>query len=122
VGLPARAALTLKEWKERDYEPVRQLAKRNVQSADWVYADYPAFYAVKPLAGLTMLPPYRQIIRDEEKRRVTVLMIKPDNFAEVAELLGGEWERVDGYAASNQARRGLGAEKYNLGIWRRVEP
>lgn len=121
VGLPARVALTVKEWKERDYEPVRQLAQRNVRSGDWVYADYPAFYAVKPLASLTILPPYRQIIRDEEKRRVTVLVIKPDNFSGVAELLGGAWERVDGYSASDEARRGLGAEKYNLGVWRRVQ-
>lgn len=119
IGLPARVALTVSQWQERDYRQVERLADRTVTAADWVYADFPGYYAVKSRAGLTILQPYREVITDDEKRRVTRLFIRPENFADVSQFLGGRWEDTGEAVVPKSAEPTLGAAKYDLRVFRR---
>ena len=57
AGLPARLAVTLREWKLRDPDPVNRLVAEQVRPTDWVYSEYEAYYPAKKAAAVLFLPP-----------------------------------------------------------------
>ena len=120
IGLPARLGVTILQWKERDYQPVETLAARTLNPEDWVYADYPAYYAVKPIAALTILPTYRAVISEEEKSHVTALVINPETYDDVVQLFRAKWKDTGDAVRPPLGHRTIGAEKYNLHVWLRI--
>ena len=139
VGFPARLALTILEWQARDPGPVRRLVESHVGPADWVYAEFEAYYPAKRLAGELFLPPYLGIIavpgRErvpaamtlEERARVNVLITKPDRRDLTLREFEGTWREVGHYAADPSSHSGLlarlhvGSKPYDLTVFRRVE-
>lgn len=122
LGLPLRLGITVKEWERRDYGPVRELVRENVTSKDCVFANFQAYYAVKPLAGETWVSSYARAITQPEKERVTCLIIAPKDYDETVRLIGGKWRDTGAAVSPKAGEEGLGAKPYDLRIWRRMNP
>jgi len=120
VGLPARATLSAIEWHSRSYAPVEELASRNVRPDDRVYADFSAYYAVRPRAArlwlpLQRFPPYVF----HPPREATLLFLGPESKDDVRAFTGS-WREVDHYTAEGSPlRRSFGAAPYDLRVYRR---
>jgi hypothetical protein len=128
AGLPARIGLTVKEWDKRDYGPVQAMVTRTVQPTDWVYADFTAYYAAKARAERVFLPTYHmgpQHLTVGERNRISVLIVPPENFEEMAALLGGTWQPAGpgvNTAISERAGIAFGSPLYDLQVYRREPP
>jgi hypothetical protein len=124
VGLPSRLLVTGFQWRQRDYGRVEQFVAAHVQAEDWVFADYPAFYALKPRvqADFYRLYPFRP----EEKRQIGVMIFDPAEAAHWMDSMGGRWKLVAEMASSGKDLTILGyrralAKPYNLAVYRRVQ-
>ena len=122
VGLPARAALTFREWEQRDYAPVMEAAAVHLRRGEDVFISAQAYYAVKPIARVTMITSYLHVITPQEKAAVSAMMLMPGDFPEAARHLGGDWTEVGGTAETPAARRLGSPGKYDLRIFRRTGP
>src|SRR4051812_36447598 len=67
IGLPARLAVTLREWHLRDYAPVQDVIRQQVRGNDSVYCAFQAYYPAKAAADVVFLEPYASRLTDEEK-------------------------------------------------------
>jgi hypothetical protein len=121
VGLPARATLSAVEWRSRSYAPVEALAARNVRAEDRVYADFSAYYAVRPRSArlwlpLQRFPPY--VFHPPQE--ATLLILGPESKDDV-HAFTGNWREVDRYTAEpSPLRRSFGAAPYDLRVYRRA--
>ncbi len=77
VGLPARLAVTLREWKLRDPDPVNRLVAEQVRPTDWVYSEYEAYYPAKKAAAVLFLPPYAGLTPEMEGTRAAPVDGRP---------------------------------------------
>ena len=104
VGLPARLLVVWFEWDLRDTAKVDKFVASQLRPTDQVYSIYEAYYPAKSLAKGVMLPAYigepiapdsppGAITRDERKR-VNVLILKPDCVESSLRFFGGEWRQV----------------------------
>ena len=117
-GLPARWALTAVEWRARDYAPIQQLVETHVLPGEWVFTDWQAYYPVKRRAGVAFLPPYVRSFTPDEMNRVTILILGRES-EKFRFAFPGVWRQVAAYRAPATARRGFGAQPYDLTVWRR---
>jgi hypothetical protein len=123
-GLPLQLASTAYDWAERDYAPVERLVAAHVGGETWVYCDYPAYFAAKATGAVVITPFYlfaagggqkrRPVIPTEEKTRVSVMVIDPDDFGRVSGELGGAWVAVG--EALSPRKGGLFGLKMDLGV------
>lgn len=120
IGLPARLALTVYEWKVRDYKPVEDLIAKHVKQDDWVFTDYGGYYAVKPRAAMTATEWFIPAMSGDDKKRLTWMIVAPENFVRWSKELGGGW--IDsGYAVRPDPDHHVaGAAKYDLRLYRRI--
>ena len=116
AGLPLRMAITAKEWRARDYEPVRQLVSRNVRAQDWAYVDFQAYYPVKRAAAEVFLPPYLHAFTPPEKQRLSVLILGAESD-KYRFSLPGNWRKVDSLSQSGTTF----AAPYELTVYRKAE-
>jgi hypothetical protein len=137
AGLPARLAVTWREWTLRDPRPVDAVVERALRPTDWVYSDYEAYYPAKRRAAVLFLPPYAGLMPEMEgtgvapaltsadRDAVNVLILKPSSEEQALRRFGGRWSLVASYAAAREqppARTvGLwrGSQTYELRIFRR---
>ncbi len=135
AGLPARLAVTCREWSLRDPDPVGQMVAREVRPSDWVYTEYEAYYPAKRLAALVFLPPYaglvpgmegrRPALTASERDRVDLLILKPATEQATLRFFGGRWTLVSQYAADHgngtnvNKMLGRGSPPYEIHIYRR---
>jgi hypothetical protein len=130
VGLPLRLTRAVAEWSARDYAQVESLVRTHVGAGDWVYCTYSAYYPAKDVAEVVFLPPYRRVMRRDEKARITTLVVAPNEAAEAQALIGGEWREVGVSLAGRKLTPafeelqsklfGQAAYRYNLTMLRRV--
>lgn len=126
LGLPARTAVTLAEWRFRDYGPVVALVQRNVTPRDAVYCDYEAYYAAKAITADVYLPPYCRVITAGERAATSVLVVLPEGAHGAMQFFGGQWTLVAEYDAnaarafSIAGRLGVGSKPYRLAVYRRT--
>jgi len=127
VGLPARLAVTVAQWELRDPAALDELAGRHVTDNDWVYCDWEGYYAARAHGDEVFLSPYLYQLRDEEKARIAVLLIRPENLSEVRFWLGGDWVLQE---QRNPIPRASGllrwradkvAHAYGLAVYRRAD-
>ena len=115
AGLPARLAVTCREWGLRDPSPVDQVVAEQVRPTDWVYSEYEAYYPAKKTAAVLFLPPYAGLVPDmngrqpalsaAERERVDLLILKPSTEQETLRFFGGRWSLVGHYAAAGSTPR-----------------
>jgi len=108
VGLPLRLVRTVVEWHARDYTCVQSLVRNQVGPTDWVYCTYSAYYPAKDFAEHVFLPPYRHVMRPDEKARISVLVVVPNESAEVRTFIGGEWREVGDRLAARELTPAFG--------------
>jgi len=120
MGLPARLALTVCEWKARDYKPVEELVRSHVNHGDWVFTDYGGYYAVKPRAAVTATEWFIPAMSEGDKRRLTWMIVAPANFARWSKELGGEWVDTGFSVRPDPTQLIGGAAKYDLTLYRQV--
>jgi len=126
LGLPVYCGLAAAHWTERDPALVERLAQKALHSDDWVLCQYSAYYGVKRHAQLVFVE-YMSPLTDEEKRRVSALVIRPEEFQDAAQTVGGHW-RDTGEGVRSKYGSGLMGlarskifEMYNLEVYRRVD-
>lgn len=120
IGLPARLALTVWEWKVRDYEPVEKLVGKHVKQGDWVFTDYGGYYAVKSRAAMTATEWFVPAMSEDDKRRLTWMIVAPSNFKRWSKELGGEWLDTGSAIKPDNAEFIGGAAKYDLAVYQQV--
>ncbi len=91
VGLPLRLAVVGQAWQQRDPERLQQFVAANVGSNTAVVADFKAWYALRSLGDRTFAITYLNAMRPEEKRAVTVMLLRPETVAAAREAVGGQW-------------------------------
>jgi len=135
VGLPARLAVTCREWRLRDPGPVDRIVAEQVRPTDWVYSEYEAYYPAKKAAVVLFLPPYAGLIPGmkgvqpalsaADRERVDLLILKPSTEQETLRFFGGRWSPVGRYAAAGgtqahiAAALGRGSQPYEITVFRR---
>ncbi|MGC1717581.1 MAG: hypothetical protein WA746_01220, partial [Isosphaeraceae bacterium] len=135
AGLPARLAVTCREWGLRDPAPVDQVVAEQVRPTDWVYSEYEAYYPAKKAAAVVFLPPYAGLVPGmkgqqpalsaADRERVNLLILKPATEQETLQFFGGRWSLVGHYAAAGSTRGhiatalGRGSPPYEIRVFRR---
>ncbi len=109
IGVGLHLAVAVYDRRDRDYTLVTSFVRQNVTASDWLYGDHEAYYAAKPVAARTFMPFYLPAMLDEEKQRLTVLVIAPGNLPEVTNTVGGNWVST-GARLSPQRRALLGTD------------
>jgi hypothetical protein len=137
VGLPARMALTCREWTLRDPKAVDQVVTAAIRPTDWVYSEYEAYYPAKRAAAALFLPPYAGLIPEmdgsgivpafsaAERDAVDLLILKPSSEERTLRYFGGLWSLVGRYSAAESQKvkttgvLGRGSQPYEIRIYRR---
>jgi hypothetical protein len=130
VGLPLRLTRTVTEWGARDYAPVESLVRAHLGPTDWAYCTFSAYYPAKDVAEVVFLPSYSRVMRPDEKGRIGVLVVAPNESAEVRTFIGGEWREVGDRLAARELTPAFGMLQkaffgqatagYSLTVLRRV--
>ncbi|MDI6808616.1 MAG: hypothetical protein QME66_06515 [Candidatus Eisenbacteria bacterium] len=99
VGLPYRTVLVASQWKASDPAPVERFVANCIGQDEWVYTDYPAYYAVKRRAAETFSPTYAggrgfREIPDYERERISAIIGRPSEAVKAVERLGGSWKEA----------------------------
>lgn len=108
VGLPLRLTRTVTEWGARDYAPVESLVRAHLGPTDWAYCTFSAYYPAKDVAEVVFLPSYSRVMRPDEKGRIGVLVVAPNESARVQALIGGEWREVGDRLAARELTPAFG--------------
>ena len=119
---PLRIAVAVLEWGSRDYAPVQAFCLAHVNSADAAVCDYQAYYPIRRQAAMTFTHNYLPVMSAADRAAVSVLVLDPQNAAEVIAGIGGSRKVTAEYATderSNQLVQGT-AKLYRLTVYRRT--
>jgi hypothetical protein len=104
VGLPLRLGLMAATSKLVPRAEIRRVVASQISSQDVVFTDYPCFFEVKQVTRMvyyfycsSVLCPTGVPGRDlstEEKRAVSVLVIRPEQKDRLCAYFGGDWKAV----------------------------
>ncbi len=94
-GLPMKIISSFHDqsW-QRDYSQVEQFVTANISHKDRVYGDFEAYYPGRKTAEYILLPTYKDVISPQEKKEVSALIIRPENYQSVVNLFGGAWQET----------------------------
>lgn len=95
LWLPVWIALAWSMRERRDLDKVESVVARVVQKDDVAVVDFAAYYATFPRARRLYSADHVVIgpMSSEEKKAVTLLIVRPSRVAELRTILGGEWTR-----------------------------
>jgi MFS family permease len=89
LGFPAQLGSAAYYWKDRNTAQIDAVIRKEITSSDWVYTDYSAYFAVRKVTPYVVIP---YVIPDQDKEKVTVLVVTPQAFNEYAKaIVGGNW-------------------------------
>jgi hypothetical protein len=89
LGLPLQAASAIYYWHDRDTEPVEALVSRQVNSSDWVFADFAAYFAVRKKTQHVFIP---FIVPSQYQNKISVMILAPGEYERYAHArIGGDW-------------------------------
>jgi hypothetical protein len=77
LGLPSLLILRAKQWEQFDYGKVKNFLANKINKNESIYADFPAFYAVKNQAKQVYFPLYYTQLTEPEKQNLAVIIIDP---------------------------------------------
>ncbi|OUC11634.1 MAG: hypothetical protein B0A82_25845 [Alkalinema sp. CACIAM 70d] len=93
IGLPLQLASAVYYWEDRDSSVVDSLISRNVNSEDWVYASYNAYFSIKKRTLNVFIPFQNPPL--EYRKKISVLIIEPELEDFVTDIVGGVWKATD---------------------------
>jgi len=105
VGLPLRLALALSCGKLVSRSEIQRIVHTHINRNDIVFSDYAPFFEVKNSADVVYVP-YSSFalvtmasiggydFTPEEKRSISVLVIRPQQAAYLSTFFGGQWKPV----------------------------
>jgi hypothetical protein len=112
VGLPLRLGITLGFCKLVPREEIRRIIRTQISSRDIVFTEYVTFFEVKqiartvydPFTSMTLQPAFVRgyDLSEEERRSVSVMVIRPEQKERLAEYFGGKWEPASAPFGDNQ--------------------
>ena len=102
IFLPLRVAVTMRQWEMRSYAPVEELVRRTTKPDDIAFCSIEAYYPVKHLARETYVESYLPRLTEPEKTKLTIVILRPQDFALIAPQLGGRWQEIDRYKSGEQ--------------------
>lgn len=122
VGLPARVAVVLAEWQERDYAPVERFVEEQLRPGDVALVDYAFFYPAKRAADRVYLP--SRPLLPVEAETVSVLVWRTKQPQSRLTMFGHEWDMVASRTQSGESflrrmRLHPGARLYGCAVYRR---
>jgi hypothetical protein len=147
VGLPMRLAITLLASKLVPRVEIQRIVNTHVNRRDIVFSDYAPFFEVKNSADVVYAPYYSSALvatpipghdfTPEEKRSISVLVVRPEQAAYLTTFFGGHWQPVSEPFGDTQDFRKLDrlpfvgvrlahygtqpqTERYQVQIFRRV--
>jgi hypothetical protein len=96
VGLPAQLARAYDERGARDYDAVRDYVRARVAPGDWVYVSDEPYFAVVEQGAVPVLALYATSrlapgIPEDQRRRIKLLIVRPDEVNDAIKRLGGSW-------------------------------
>jgi hypothetical protein len=96
VGLPLQLARAYAERDARDYDALRAYVRARVAPGDWVYVTEPPYFAVVEQGAVAVLAQYgtgrlAPGIPEDQRRRIKLLIVRPDEAKDAIERLGGSW-------------------------------
>jgi len=105
-GLPLKLLLARSFCRLVPRQEYARIIQSQVQPADVVFADFTAFFEAKQAAQRVFAPVYAKHFIDfssrshefslEEKKSITVLIVRPEQFDGMKKYFGGEWAPVSG--------------------------
>jgi hypothetical protein len=104
VGLPLRLAITVSCGKLVSRSEIQRIVHTHINRHDIVFSDYAPFFEVKNSADVVYVP-YSSFalattpiagydFTPEEKRSISVLVIRPQQTAYLTTFFGGQWKPV----------------------------
>ena len=118
-----------------DAGKVDRFVTSHLRPTDQVFSVYEAYYPAKASASGVVLPAYigepfapdapSGAITPLERKRINVLILKPDCVERSLTFFGGEWQQVARYKADSSGRLTLlerlklGSKPYDIIIYRR---
>ena len=94
VGFPLRAAITLYQWPQRDYQAVVEYTSRHVQPEDRVFVNSAAYFPARRIASEVYGGLYIEAITDAELQSLTAIIAPPGQAERVAARTSREWTAV----------------------------
>jgi hypothetical protein len=101
VGLPLRLAITFGFGELVSPEKIRRIIGTQISPRDVVFTEYVTFFEVKqiartvydPYTSMTLMPAFVRgyELSEEERRSVSVMIIRPEQKERLAEYFGGNW-------------------------------
>lgn len=92
----------MRQWEMRSYAPVEELVRRTTKPDDIAFCSIEAYYPVKHLARETYVESYLPRLTEPEKAKLTIVILRPQDFAIIAPQLGGRWQEIDRYKSGEQ--------------------
>lgn len=126
MGLPLISAWSAAYADERDPARVAAFVQSHVLPTDIALSDYAAFYAIAPVAAEVYFPAYLEVISEQEKQAISVLVVSPQDFIHLARHIGGEWIFTGAQLRSRHTGRwtsvSIWGPQYDLAVYRRLAP
>ena len=127
VGLPLQLAKAYGERGARDYDTLRAYVRARVSAGDWVLVTPQAYFAVAELGALPVVENYASgplapRIPEDQRGRIKLLIVHPDDVEAVVGRLGGSWKPSGAAFSPPRATRltwGESEKSYQLVAYRR---
>lgn len=116
--LPVRQLFIVGEWHARDYRRVEQFVAAVVKPADHVACSFSGYYPAKRIARSVSVLTHFNAMTTEQRERIDLLVVHPDDEAYVRSKIGGEW--VETARLTTPAERDSIVTVYDLKAFRRV--
>jgi hypothetical protein len=96
VGLPVQLPRAYEDRGARDYDALRTYIRSRVAPGDWVYVTDQAYFAVVERGAVPVVALYATShlapgIPEDQRRRIKLLIVHPDEVKAAIERLGGSW-------------------------------
>ena len=81
------------QWHTSNYSYVEAFVEKNIKENEWVYSDPIAYFAAKKRGITVIYKYYLNVITSEEKEKISVLIIRPEELSLLQDQLGVKWHQ-----------------------------
>ena len=113
-GMPYRL-IELREgpWLAAPYRQLDAFLAANARESDCAYADFEPYYGLIARTRYTLLPTYKDMLSEQERSELSLIVVRRQNAETAQQLAGGTWHKVGELDAP---------EPYDVVAYRRERP